>query len=113
LLLFYIWAEYGVTAPIWAHVYDSTLIYAKSNEASVSLRGSVASRIEPEIAFKLRAAVPTNCKDPAVTLASIEWLAPSFEIVGLSFCELKIQARRFGGRLLISLARDRWRTVSS
>ncbi len=24
-----IWPEYGATAPIWAHVYDSTLVYAK------------------------------------------------------------------------------------
>src|SRR5678816_1236819 len=26
-----IWAEYGATSPIWAHVYDSTLMYAKNN----------------------------------------------------------------------------------
>jgi 2-keto-4-pentenoate hydratase len=43
-----IWAEYGATAPILAHVYDSALIYAKNNKASDSLCGSVAPRLEPE-----------------------------------------------------------------
>src|SRR5512140_3624501 len=52
-----IWAAYGATSPIWAHVYDSTLIHAKNNRASISLRGSVAPRIEPEIAFGLRGPV--------------------------------------------------------
>ena len=46
-----IWAEYGATSPIWAHVYDSTLVYAKNNHAAISLRGSAAPRLEPEIAF--------------------------------------------------------------
>jgi len=50
-----IWPEYGATAPIWAHVYDDTLIYARNNAATISLEGSVQPKIEPEIAFKLRA----------------------------------------------------------
>ena len=32
-----IWAEYGATAPIWAHVYDRTLIHANPDRATVSL----------------------------------------------------------------------------
>jgi 2-oxo-3-hexenedioate decarboxylase len=84
-----IWPEYGATSPIWAHVYDSTLIYAKNNMASVSLRGSVAPRIEPEIAFMLSAPVPAGCRDPAVVMKSIEWLAPSFEIVDCHYSNWK------------------------
>jgi 2-oxo-3-hexenedioate decarboxylase len=84
-----IWPEYGATSPIWAHVYDSTLIYANNNQASISLRGSIAPKIEPEIAFKLRAPVPAGCKDPAVVMKSIEWLAPSFEIVDCHFTNWK------------------------
>lgn len=80
-----IWTEYGATAPIWAHVYDRTLIYAANNSATVSLKGSVQPRIELEIAFKLKAPVPTGCKDPTIILESIEWLAPSFEIVDCHF----------------------------
>src|SRR5262252_10814060 len=47
-----IWPEYGATAPIWAHVYDTTLIHAADNRATVPLSGSVQPRLEPEIAFK-------------------------------------------------------------
>lgn len=76
-----IWPEYGATSPIWAHVYDTTLVHAVAGHAIVSLAKSVAPRIEPEIAFKLRAPVPAGCDDPAAILRSLEWLAPSFEIV--------------------------------
>jgi len=67
------------------------LIYARDNHASISLRGSVAPRIEPEIAFKLRAPIPTGCRDPEVILSSIEWLAPSFEIVDCHFAGWKFR----------------------
>ena len=86
-----IWAEYGAISPIWAHVYDSTLICAKDNRATVSLRGSVAPRLEPEIAFKLRGPVPSGCTDPATILRSIAWLAPSFEIVDCHFADWKFR----------------------
>src|SRR5258706_15685395 len=36
-----IWAEYGATAPIWAHVYDTTLARAANHRATVSLKGSI------------------------------------------------------------------------
>lgn len=87
-----IWPQYGATSPIWAHVYDSTLVYAKNNLASISLRGSAAPRLEPEIAFKLHAPVPAGCKDPATILQSIEWLAPSFEIVDCHFLDWKFKS---------------------
>ncbi|HEX6003891.1 MAG TPA: hypothetical protein VFZ14_07855 [Burkholderiales bacterium] len=84
-----IWAEYGATAPIWAHVYDDSVFYAKDSAARISLRGSVQPRLEPEIAFKLRAPVPVECRDPARILRSVEWLAPSFEIVDCHFRDWK------------------------
>jgi 2-oxo-3-hexenedioate decarboxylase len=87
-----IWVEYGATSPIWAHVYDSTLVYAKNNHAAISLRGSAAPRLEPEIAFKLRAPVPVGCKDPATILQAVEWLAPSFEIVDCHFLNWKFKS---------------------
>ena len=87
-----IWAEYGATSPIWAHVYDSTLVYAKNNNATVALHGSVASRLEPEIAFRLRGPVPAGCTDPATMLQSIEWLAPSFEIVDCHYANWKFRS---------------------
>jgi 2-oxo-3-hexenedioate decarboxylase len=87
-----IWAEYGATSPIWAHVYDSTLVFAENNHATLSLSGSVAPRLEPEIAFKLRGPVPVGCRDPATILQSIEWLAPSFEIVDCHFADWRFKS---------------------
>lgn len=87
-----IWADYGATSPIWAHVYDDTVFYAKDNAALISLKGSVRPRIEPEIALKLRAPVPLECRDPARILESVEWLAPSFEIVDCHFADWKFAA---------------------
>lgn len=86
-----IWAEYGATSPIWAHVYDDTVFYAKDNAAMISLKGSAQPRLEPEIAFKLRAPVPVECRDPARILESVEWLAPSFEIVDCHFPDWKFK----------------------
>ncbi|MBI3045539.1 MAG: fumarylacetoacetate hydrolase family protein [Betaproteobacteria bacterium] len=84
-----IWAEYGATAPIWAHVFDRTLVRASTGRATISLRGSARPRLEPEIAFCLKSPPPAGVMDPARVLESIEWLAPSFEIVDCHFADWK------------------------
>lgn len=84
-----IWAEYGATAPIWAHVYDRTVQYAANGRASVSLKGSIQPRIEPEIAFKLKAPLPPGVNGPEYILEAIEWMAPSCEIVDCHFADWK------------------------
>lgn len=86
-----IWAEYGATAPIWAHVYDRTLVHAAGDRATVSLKGSARPRLEPEIAFRLRAALPAGEDEPARILEAVEWLAPSFEIVDCHFADWKFK----------------------
>src|SRR5512146_186836 len=65
-----IWSEYGATAPIWAHVYEPTLIHARDHAATVSLKGSVQPKIEPEIAFRLRDRLPAGRTDPLTILES-------------------------------------------
>jgi 2-oxo-3-hexenedioate decarboxylase len=84
-----IWPEYGATAPIWAHVYDGSVQDAADDRAVVSLRGSVQPRLEPEIAFRLKAALPAGIDDPERVLAAVEWMAPSFEIVDCHFADWK------------------------
>ncbi len=84
-----IWPQYGATSPIWHHVYDRTVLYAGGGAATLSLARSAQPLLEPEIAFKLRAPVPVNCKDPAEILRAIEWVAPSFEIVNCNFADWK------------------------
>ncbi len=84
-----IWAEYGATAPIWAHVYDRTLVHATGGQATVSLEGSARPRLEPEIAFQLKTTLPPGVTDPERVLEAIEWMAPSFEIVDCHFDDWK------------------------
>ena len=44
-------AEYGVAAPIWGYVYDTTLHWLADLRAPFSLAAMAEPRIEPEIAF--------------------------------------------------------------
>jgi 2-oxo-3-hexenedioate decarboxylase len=74
-----IWAEYGVYAPIWGDMYDST-VHAVTHGAAFALGRMAEPRIEPEIAFKLKAA-PAPGMDAAALLGTIEWVAHGFEIV--------------------------------
>lgn len=80
-----IWALYGVDAPMWAHVYADTVSYAQGGTAEVSLAGTVAPRMEPEIVFKLRAPIPVGCDDAEQLLRSAAWYAHGVEIVHSHF----------------------------
>lgn len=86
-----IWARYGVDRPMWAHVWSRTLHRAPDGEARLSLDRFVQPRIEPEVVFRLKAPVPLR-DDPAELLASVEWLAPGFEIVQSHFPDWKFTA---------------------
>ena len=76
-----IWAEYGVYAPIWGYIYDSTVSDLKRDAAlEVSLKGLAEPRIEPEIMFGL-AAAPSPAMDERSLIGCIAWVAHGFEIV--------------------------------
>jgi len=87
-----IWPEYGATAPIWAHVYDRTVVVAERHRAAISLKGSARPRLEPEIAFKLKAPLAAGITDPVRILEKIEWVAASFEIVDCHFADWKFHS---------------------
>lgn len=87
-----IWAEYGATAPIWAHVYDRTLVSSEDHRASVSLRATARPRLEPEIAFRLSRPLEAGLADPAQILERVEWMAASFEIVDCHFADWKFRS---------------------
>lgn len=79
-----IWAEYGVDAPLWAHIYASTLRHADDGEASIGLAATAAPRVEPEIVLGMRTA-PTVADDPAALLRAVAWIALGFELVDCHF----------------------------
>src|SRR5579862_4223222 len=68
-----IWPEYGVYAPIWGFVYDST-VHERGAPAALPLAGLAAPRIEPEIVFGL-AAAPSAGMDEAALFSCLEWVA--------------------------------------
>jgi 2-oxo-3-hexenedioate decarboxylase len=86
-----IWSRYGVSGPLWAHLWAQTVRYAKNDEASLSLAPFVQPRIEPEVVLKLKGAVPL-ADDPAEILSCVEWMAPGFEIVQSHFPDWKFSA---------------------
>jgi 2-oxo-3-hexenedioate decarboxylase len=83
-----IWPEYDVHHPIWGWVYEHTL---HASGVHLPLAGLAEPRIEPEIAFGLRATPPAGA-DTAGLLACVEWVAPAFEIVQSHFPGWKFQA---------------------
>ena len=46
-----IWDRYGVHAPIWGPVWDSTVTQVDGTEHTTSLAGLVQPRLEPEVVF--------------------------------------------------------------
>jgi 2-keto-4-pentenoate hydratase len=86
-----IWPRYGVYQPMWAHVWARTVHLARDGKATLPLQGFVQPRIEPEVVFKLKGPVPLT-DDPDAVLASVEWMAPGFEIVQSHFPDWKFPA---------------------
>ena len=86
-----IWPRYGVYQPMWAHIWTRTVHFARDGNAALPLSGLVQPRIEPEVVFKLKGPVPLT-DDAAAVLASVEWMAPGFEIVQSHFPGWKFAA---------------------
>jgi 2-oxo-3-hexenedioate decarboxylase len=86
-----IWPRYGVYQPMWAHLWTRTVHFAQDGKASLPLQSFVQPRIEPEVVFKLKGPVPLT-SDPDAVLASVEWMAPGFEIVQSHFPNWKFSA---------------------
>ena len=86
-----IWSEYGVWAPIWGHVYDSTVQYAAGGKAFLDVGHLLQPRIEPEIQLHF-ARTPPVTNDEAAILDFIDWIAQGFEIVQCPFPDWKFRA---------------------
>ena len=85
-----IWDRYGVYAPIWGTVWNTTLSFCEG-EGELALAGTCQPRIEPECVFGLKATPPARASLDAL-LACIEWMAPGFEIVQSHMPDWKFNA---------------------
>jgi 2-keto-4-pentenoate hydratase len=79
-----IWPEYHVSAPIWGHVYDSTVHYAESGETRLDVRELLQPRIEPEVQLHFARKPPVTSDEHAI-LDCIDWIAHGFELVQCPF----------------------------
>ena len=89
------WRVLKLDTLVWAHMYDDTVRYAANGEAALDLSRMLAPKIEPEIVFKLRAALGDVGGDAAAALAAVEWLALGFEIIDAVYPEWKFQPADF------------------
>lgn len=89
-----IWPRYGVFAPIWGTVWDTTVTHCTQQDAdmgSLDLIKTCQPRLEPEAVFGMAATPPADATIDQL-FASIEWIAPGFEIVQSHLADWKFRA---------------------
>jgi 2-keto-4-pentenoate hydratase len=85
-----IWDEYGVHAPIWGPVYDSTLTHVRA-PAELDISTLVEPRIEPEIMFRF-AKPPQAGMSESELVTCLDGVAHGFEIVQSLFPRWRFRA---------------------
>lgn len=83
-----IWAEYGVSAPMWAHVYDSTVTFLDEPSGRLAIGHLIQPRIEPEIVLHF-ADAPGPTDTETELMSKLDWIAHGFEIVQCHFPDWK------------------------
>ncbi len=85
------WSKFGVCEPIWAYIYDTTVVRLNDTQTTCRLTRLVEPKIEPEIVFGFRTA-PRPGAGVIEVLNAIEWVAHGFEIVQSHFPGWRFQA---------------------
>lgn len=75
------WDTLGLSDAVWGYVFEDTVNWAKNNEHTLSLAGLPQPKLEPEIVFGLKGALPTGTRDPVALLEAVSWMALGFEVV--------------------------------
>ena len=86
-----IWQRYGVHAPIWGPVWDSTVQHTETGDATLSLAAFSQPRLEPEIVFGL-ASTPRAGMSLVELQGCVDWVAHGFEIVHTHFEDWRFTA---------------------
>ena len=85
------WSLYGVREPIWAYVYNTTVVHLSTAHAKCHIGRFAEPKIEPEIVIHFRSAPPVS-DDLVEILACVDWIAHGIEIVQSHFPGWKFQA---------------------
>ena len=76
-----IWPLYGVSAPMWNFIYDSTVHDLAAVAGGFDLRGLAEPRIEPEIVLGPGGGRRRPGMSEEALLGCVDWVAHGFEIV--------------------------------
>ena len=90
-----VWRALKLETLVWADMYDDTVRQAPEADATLSVAPLVAPKIEPEIVFRLRSALPPGVTEPAAVLEAVEWIALGFEIIDCVYQDWKFQPADF------------------
>lgn len=85
------WARFGVGEPIWAYLYDTTVVRLSGTRTTCRLGRFSEPKIEPEIIFGFRTS-PREGAGCLEVLNAIDWVALGFEIVQSHFPGWRFQA---------------------
>lgn len=85
------WSKFGVREPIWAYIYDTTVVQLQAPRATCRIGRFAEPKIEPEIVLHFRTAPAADAR-LADVVNTIDWVAPGFEIVQSHFPGWKFQA---------------------
>lgn len=85
-----LWPLYGVHAPIWAPVWDSTLVEVPAGAVQLPAGRFVAPRLEPEVVLGL-AQAPAGT-DVEALAAALGWIAHGLEVVHCPWPDWKFSA---------------------
>lgn len=86
-----IWPEYGVHAPIWGYLYDTTVVHVRGGRVGCAIGAFAEPKIEPEIVLHFSRAPPPEADLDAI-LACIDWVAHAFEVVQCHYPGWRFQA---------------------
>ncbi|HSF96391.1 MAG TPA: hypothetical protein VLA52_15300 [Thermohalobaculum sp.] len=86
-----IWPEYGIGAPFWGDLFDTTCRDIDPSGAEFELARLCEPKIEPEIAFGL-ARAPEPGMDEAALMGCVGWVAHGIEMVQSLFPGWKFKA---------------------
>lgn len=86
-----IWPKYGVRAPIWGYVYDTTVGNARDGLVTLGLDDFAEPKIEPEIVVHF-ASPPPDDTDLSAIVDCVDWVAHAFEIVQSHYPGWKFRA---------------------
>ena len=84
------WSAYKVYEPIWAYVYDKSVVHLSSENSNCYIGNFSEPKIEPEIVMHFCSNPPTDA-GPEEILSCIDWIAHGIEIVQCHFPNWKFK----------------------